>query len=83
MIVRDRRAKEGATVAAWIRLRRLDAARRDLTDPALSSTPVRAIAARWGFSHAADFSRAFRGGYGQPPQEYRRSALKSRKCTPG
>lgn len=40
---------EEATVAAWIRLRRLEAARRDLTDPALHSTPIHAIAARWGF----------------------------------
>lgn len=74
---------EEATVAAWIRLRRLDAARRDLTDPALSTTPVRDIAARWGFSHAADFSRAFRGEYGHPPQEYRRIALKSPECSTG
>ncbi|MGA4875561.1 helix-turn-helix domain-containing protein [Streptomyces lydicamycinicus] len=64
-------ATEEATVAAWIRLQRLEAARRDLTDPALHSTPIRAIAARWGFPRAADFSRAFRATYGIPPKDYR------------
>ncbi|MER6839422.1 helix-turn-helix domain-containing protein [Streptomyces platensis] len=64
-------ATEEATVAAWIRLQRLEAARRDLTDPALQSTPICAIAARWGFPRAADFSRAFRGVYGIPPKGYR------------
>ncbi|WP_407285078.1 helix-turn-helix domain-containing protein [Streptomyces sp. BP-8] len=68
---------EEATVAAWIRLQRLEAARRNLTDPALHSTPIHAIAARWGFTHAADFSRAFRTAYGLPPRDYRRQALQS------
>ncbi|AOP47898.1 helix-turn-helix domain-containing protein [Streptomyces lydicus] len=66
---------EDATVAAWIRLRRLNAACRDLADPALGSTPIRAIAARWGFPHAADFTRAFRTAYGLPPSAYRRQHL--------
>ena len=65
---------EGLTVAGWIRQRRLDRCRRDLDDPALASRPVAAIAARWGFSSAADFSRAFRSAHGIPPAEYRRSA---------
>lgn len=62
---------EEETVAAWIRNRRLDAARRDLTDPALCSTPIQAIAVRWGFPRAADFSRAFRHTYGVSPKDYR------------
>jgi AraC-like DNA-binding protein len=65
---------EGLTVAGWIRLRRLEGCRRDLADPALDHRPVAAIAARWGFSSAADFSRAFRGAHGLPPAAYRRSA---------
>jgi AraC-like DNA-binding protein len=40
----------------------------------LASRPVAAIAASWGFSSAADFSRAFRAAHGMPPGEYRRSA---------
>jgi len=65
---------EGLTVAGWIRGRRLERCRRDLADPALASRPVAAIAARWGFSSAADFSRAFRAVHGLPPAEYRMSA---------
>jgi len=65
---------EGLTVAGWIRGRRLEYCRRDLGDPALECRPVAAIAARWGFSSAADFSRAFRAAHGMPPAGYRRSA---------
>jgi len=65
---------EGLTVAGWIRRRRLEGCRRDLSDPALDSRPVAAIAARWGFSSPGDFSRAFRAAHGLPPAEYRMSA---------
>jgi AraC-like DNA-binding protein len=64
----------GLTVAGWIRQRRLEGCRRDLADPALASRPVAAIAARWGYSSASDFSRAFRAAHGLPPAEYRRAA---------
>ncbi|MFE7283651.1 AraC family transcriptional regulator [Streptomyces noursei] len=62
---------EDETVAAWIRQQRLDHVRRDLADPALRTTPIHAIAARWGFPRAADFTRAFRTAYGMPPSDYR------------
>ena len=65
---------EGLTVAGWIRGRRLERCRRDLADPGLAARPIAAIAASWGFSGAADFSRAFRAAHGLPPSEYRRSA---------
>jgi AraC-like DNA-binding protein len=65
---------EGLTVAGWIRAQRLDRCRRDLADPALGARPVAAIGARWGFSSASEFGRAFRAAYGMPPAEYRRSA---------
>jgi AraC-like DNA-binding protein len=65
---------EGLTVAGWIRQQRLACCRRDLADPALASRPVAAIGARWGFSSASDFSRAFRGVHGLPPSDYRRFA---------
>ncbi|TDC98438.1 helix-turn-helix domain-containing protein [Actinomadura sp. 7K507] len=64
---------DGTTVAGWIRRRRLERARRDLADPALHDHPVRQIAARWGFSHPAVFSRAFRAAYDISPSEYRRA----------
>lgn len=65
---------QGETVAAWIRRQRLEGARRDLADPALHTTPVHAIATRWGHHHPADFSRAFRSAYGMPPTKYRLQA---------
>jgi transcriptional regulator GlxA family with amidase domain len=61
-------------VAGWIRSRRLERCRRDLADPSLAAHPVAAIATRWGFASAADFSRAFRTAHGVPPAEYRRFA---------
>ena len=68
---------DGITVAAWIREQRLERARRDLADPALRAVPVHQIAARWGFSHAAVFSRAFRAGYGVAPNDYRHQTLRT------
>ncbi|WP_461009966.1 helix-turn-helix domain-containing protein [Streptomyces capparidis] len=64
---------QDTTVAAWIRRRRLERCRRDLGDPSLVHRPIGAIAARWGFSHAADFSRAFRTAYGLSPSDYRQA----------
>ncbi|MER6353884.1 helix-turn-helix domain-containing protein [Streptomyces sp. NPDC001634] len=66
---------EEETVAAWIRRQRLERARRDLTDPALVTTPIHAIAGRWGFPRAGDFTRVFRATYGIPPSDYRQRAL--------
>jgi AraC-like DNA-binding protein len=60
-------------VTAWIRQRRLERSRRDLLDPALADRPVSAIAARWGLTDPAAFSRLFRATYGIPPLEYRRT----------
>jgi AraC-like DNA-binding protein len=62
---------EQTTVADWIRRRRLERCRRDLLDPGLRTQPVGAIAARWGLTNAAHFSRVFRAAHGVPPGEYR------------
>jgi AraC-like DNA-binding protein len=71
---------EGLTVAAYVRDQRLRNAHRDLTDPdpVLRATPIHAIAARWGFPRAAEFSRAFRTAYGVSPSELRRREEESR-----
>jgi AraC-like DNA-binding protein len=60
-----------ATVAGWIRQRRLERCRRDLLDPAQRDRSVSAIAARWGLRNAAHFSRAFKASYGASPAAYR------------
>jgi AraC-like DNA-binding protein len=65
---------QGLTPAGWIRQRRLERCCRDLVDPALQSRPIHAIAARWGFTDGAHFSRLFRTTYGMPPSDYRRLA---------
>jgi len=62
------------TVGGWIRERRLDRCRRDLSDPALADRPVSAIAAARGITNPSHFSRIFRAAYGAPPAEYRAAA---------
>ncbi|WP_018562017.1 helix-turn-helix domain-containing protein [Streptomyces sp. SID8377] len=58
------------TPAAWIRTRRLDRCRRDLSDPLLRERPIHATAARWGFASPANFTRTFRAAYGISPREW-------------
>ncbi|KAB1980228.1 helix-turn-helix domain-containing protein [Streptomyces triticiradicis] len=69
---------QGETVAAWIRGQRLEGVRRDLADPALGTTPIHTLAARWNFPRAADFTRTFRAAYGLTPKQYRIQALSER-----
>jgi AraC-like DNA-binding protein len=64
---------EARGVAGLIRQLRLERCRHDLLDPAQADRPVAGIAARWGFSSAAHFSRVFREAYGLPPAEFRRA----------
>lgn len=71
-------ADQDVTLGAWIRRRRLDRCRRDLLDPELSHRTVSAIAARWGMTDAAHFSRVFRAAYDAPPSEYRMHHLRVR-----
>ncbi|WP_406483175.1 helix-turn-helix domain-containing protein [Streptomyces platensis] len=66
---------EEESIAAWIRGQRLEHARRDLAQPAMRTTPIHTIAACWCFTHAADFTRAFRRAYGMSPREYRSFAI--------
>ncbi|GAB3463291.1 AraC family transcriptional regulator [Actinophytocola sediminis] len=65
---------DGIGVMAWIRQQRLEHARRDLADPEWNTAPIHQIATRWGFTHHADFTRAFRNAHQIPPREYRRMA---------
>lgn len=63
------------TVAAMIRRRRLEHCHADLTDPRLRTLPIHAVAARWGFTSAAGFSRSFHTAYGITPKEHRHTLL--------
>jgi AraC-like DNA-binding protein len=64
-------ALEETTVSRWIQQRRLERCRRDLASAPSAEQTVSAIAARWGLTNAAHFSRLFRAAYGVPPSEYR------------
>lgn len=65
--------RHGESVAAFIRGQRLERIRRDLADPALAGRPVHAVAARWGLTNPAHFSRVFKAAYGVSPRDYRES----------
>ncbi|WP_243741203.1 helix-turn-helix domain-containing protein [Streptomyces sp. 8K308] len=58
----------GTTLAAWIRHQRLERIRHDLADPTQRALPIHLIAARWGYTDPALFSRAT---YGTTPRDYR------------
>ncbi|MCX5012963.1 helix-turn-helix domain-containing protein [Streptomyces sp. NBC_00555] len=66
--------EEGESVSAAVRRRRLERARADLARPELAGRPVHDIAARWCFTSAPAFSRAFRAAYGLSPTEFRSAA---------
>ncbi|MCO8270358.1 helix-turn-helix domain-containing protein [Actinoplanes sp. TRM 88003] len=64
-------SRAGFSVEQWIIDRRLEAARRDLTDPAYAGRPISAIARRRGFRSPAHFTRRFKAAYGVTPSEWR------------
>ncbi|MFG3013609.1 helix-turn-helix domain-containing protein [Streptomyces cinerochromogenes] len=74
LVVRHLARLRRHSLPIWIRRQRLERARRALADPAMRTTPINAIAARSGFSRAADFTRAFRRAYGVSPRGYRNHA---------
>jgi len=67
--------EEGLTVSSWVRARRLERCRRALTDPLSAHHPVSQVAARWGFTDAAHFSRSFRAEFGEAPSAVRARAI--------
>jgi AraC-like DNA-binding protein len=66
---------EGDSVARWIRSRRLEHCRRDLGRLEMCDKSVSSVAARWGLTDAAHFSRLFKTAYGQSPRDYRLAML--------
>jgi AraC-like DNA-binding protein len=67
--------EEGQTVAGWIRSRRIEHCRKDLSNVELAEVAVGDICHRWGFGDAASFSKIFKAVYGLAPRDYRRLAL--------
>jgi AraC-like DNA-binding protein len=64
---------EGESVGRWVRSRRLERCRHDLTRVDMSDRPVSALAARWCLTDPAHFSRLFKAAYGESPREYRQA----------
>nr|WP_296771109.1 helix-turn-helix domain-containing protein [Rhodococcus sp. (in: high G+C Gram-positive bacteria)] len=64
-------AGEPCTASEWIWMQRLDGVKRALCDPLNGRTTIGALAAGWGFTDPAHFSRAFRARFGCTPREFR------------
>lgn len=69
---------EELTVAGWIRRRRLERCRRDLSDHRLPLDSIGTICARHGLVDQSHFSRLFKEAYGVSPREFRQQ---NRECT--
>nr|WP_260860257.1 helix-turn-helix transcriptional regulator [Streptomyces cupreus] len=61
----------GTTVNAWVRARRLEAAREELTQPGAAHRSIAAVGGRWGFANPSHCSRTFRARYGVSPVQWR------------
>jgi AraC-like DNA-binding protein len=67
-------AAKSCTVAEWIRERRLERCRTDLSDPHLGERHLTDIALGWGFSDSAHFSHSFKQEFAVSPREFRSHA---------
>jgi AraC-like DNA-binding protein len=68
-------ASAGRNFTAYVRDRRLERCRLDLSSPICASLSISEICFRWGFNGSAHFSRAFRARYGVSPRDYRKATL--------
>jgi AraC-like DNA-binding protein len=66
-------AREGMSVAGYVRDQRLDAVRRAL-DARHDRPSVTELAARWQFADSSHLTRAFKRRFGVTPSEYARGA---------
>jgi AraC-like DNA-binding protein len=60
------------TFSNYVRTRRLERCRADLTSPIYSQLSITEICFRWGFNSSAYFSRSFSEYYQVSPRKYRR-----------
>jgi AraC-like DNA-binding protein len=66
-------AASGQNFSTYLRTRRLERCRLDLTSPMFASLSISEICFRWGFNGSAHFSRTFKERYGVSPRDYRRA----------
>ena len=65
-------AASGQNFSTYLRTRRLERCRLDLTSPMFASLSISEICFRWGFNGSAHFSRTFKERYGVSPRDYRK-----------
>ena len=70
-------ASANQSFSTYLRTRRLERCRLDLTSPMCAGLSISEICFRWGFNGSAHFSRAFKDQYGVSPREYRRASQAS------
>lgn len=68
-------AREGQSIASFIRHERLSAVARDLADPRMARFSITEIGCKWGLSNAQHLSKLFKETFGQSPRAYRRDRL--------
>ncbi|MFG2883229.1 helix-turn-helix domain-containing protein [Streptomyces sp. NPDC048297] len=68
-------ARAGIELGEWIRTRRLEACRADLSDPRGSRLTIASVARGHGFTDVSHFGRLFKDAYGMPPGEWRARSL--------
>jgi AraC-like DNA-binding protein len=68
-------AGAGLSFSSYLRTRRLERCRLDLSSPICASLSISEICFRWGFNGSAHFSRAFKEQYGISPREHRKASL--------
>lgn len=73
----------GKGLTGLLRSRRLQAIRRDLTDPRSAHLTIAEVAARWCIHDAQWLAKAFKAEFGMPPSEYRRCSPADATYTPG
>ncbi len=64
-------ASAGTTFGEYLKKRRLDRCRIDLSNKSLKHLTISELCFRWGFNDAANFSRAFHLEFGVSPKVYR------------
>lgn len=68
-------ARGGVSLGDWMRTRRLEACRDELSNPLATSVSISSIARRHGFTDPSSFGRLFRAAYGHSPREWRAMSL--------
>lgn len=74
-------AKEGTSLAGFIRKARLDRTAREFTDPRFAAQSISEIAMKWGFNNFQHFSKLFRTHFGVSPSQYRANQATDIKLT--